>query len=121
VGNVFKSGRLFCREATPYLRQARVVNLFPQDYSGVYNLYTGIVHMPVIEDEQALKEALAASGTVVIGQRSSLLKAFTPDELAAMLLMERNVGHRQMVLLGTPDEVNRGSPSAPKPADEEGR
>jgi 4-amino-4-deoxy-L-arabinose transferase-like glycosyltransferase len=100
--NVFKSGRLFCHEAMPYLRQARVVNLFPQDYSGVYNLYTGIVSMPAIDDEDALKAALDRPGTIVIGQRKSLLNAFTPDELSQWTLMERNVGHREMLLLGAP-------------------
>jgi len=100
AANVFKSGRLFCQEAMPYIQKARVVNLFPQDYSGVYNLYTGIVSMPVITEADALREALNRPGTVVIGERSRLLKDFTSEELAPLTLMERNVGHREMLLLG---------------------
>ena len=101
VVNVYKSGKLFCEEAKPYVAQARVVHLYPQDYSGVYNLYTGRVRMPVIQDEEALREALARPGILVIGQRKSLLKVFTPDELTGLTLVQRNVGHRKMLLLGT--------------------
>jgi len=100
VVNIFKSGKLFCEAAMPYVSRADVVHLYPQDYSGVYNLYTGLVHMPVIRDEAPLREALARPGTVVIGRRKNLLKALTPDELAGWTLMRRNVGHREMVLLG---------------------
>lgn len=84
----------------PYVSRADVVHLYPQDYSGVYNLYTGLVHMPVIKDEVPLREALARHGMLVIGQRKRLLQALTPDELAGLTLMQRNVGHREMVLLG---------------------
>ena len=102
--NVFKSGKLFCEAAMPYVSRADVVHLYPQDYSGVYNLYTGLVHMPVIRGEAPLREALARPGTVVIGQRKRLLQALTPDELAGWTLMRRNVGHRKMMLLGAPRE-----------------
>ena len=102
AANVFKSARLFCEEAMPYLRQARVVNLYRQDYAGAYNLYTEILSMPVIKDPDVLREALKQPGTVVIGEHRRLLSDFTPEELAPLTLMERNVGHREMLLLAAP-------------------
>jgi hypothetical protein len=99
AGNVFKSGRLFCEQARPYIEQASAVHLYPQDFSGVYNLYTERVSIPVIPDKETLQVVLAEPGTLVIGRRKNLLTVFTPDQLADMTLVARSVGHRRMLLV----------------------
>jgi 4-amino-4-deoxy-L-arabinose transferase-like glycosyltransferase len=103
VVNVYKSGKRFCEEAEPFLGAAQTVNLYDNDFSGVYNLYTGRVSMPVLETPEGLRAAAMSPGTAVIGDRKQFAKVFTSDELERLTLMQRDVGHRSMMLIGRLD------------------
>ena len=102
VVNHFKSGKAFCEEAAPYLAGAKEVCLYPQDFSGVYNLYTGRVRMPVIATPSELRAALQDPEKMVIADKRHVEEDLAPAEVRAYTLMERSVGHRPMVVLGTP-------------------
>jgi 4-amino-4-deoxy-L-arabinose transferase-like glycosyltransferase len=97
--NVFKSGRRFGQEIRAQAAGASAVYLYSNNFSGVYNLYSGIVNMPQVDDEARLRTILATPGTLVVGQAGQVLKVVSKEELQRHLVYEEGVGHRQMVLL----------------------
>jgi hypothetical protein len=97
--NVLKSGRRFSLEIKTHAGPTPIVYLYGNNYSGVYNLYSGIVSMPVTEDEGKLLAALATPGTLVVTDSKRVEKLLSPAELARHLVYEEGVGHRQMLLL----------------------
>ncbi|NQT51267.1 glycosyltransferase family 39 protein, partial [bacterium] len=83
VANRFKSGVYFAQEARPYLKQADRVYLYESDHAGVYNLFSGVLSMPVLPDEGALAAALASDGRVAVIISERLRKPYrTPRALA---------------------------------------
>ncbi len=65
VLNRFKSGRYFVQQARPYLENAERVYLHESDLSGVYNLFTGRVHMEIIPAGE-LAQALGTRDRVAV-------------------------------------------------------
>jgi hypothetical protein len=99
--NHLKSGRNFSEAAGPYLRQADQVYLFRADFSGVYNIYTDRVSIPVILAETgALEQALGSSKHVaVIGSDSGIHEELGKPPSVGREAVRVRVGHRDMVLI----------------------
>ncbi len=78
--NAVKLPRDFCRRAAPYLGEVGHVYLFGGDKAGVYNLCTGRLTMPVLQQAEELREVLAARArAVVIIQESSRIDTLSSD------------------------------------------
>jgi len=105
VMNPIKSGRSFAAEALPYLREADKSYMFGNEYSGVINLYTGILSIPVIHDEAAMLETLEESGArkseriaVITDQsRYERIRGKLPPDLS--VAVQEHIGQKNMVLL----------------------
>ena len=116
--NVFKSGRRFSLEIKKHVGPATPVYLYPNDFSGVYNLYSGIPSAPgapsmsVVNDEGKLRTILATPGTLIVADGKRVEKLLSPQEMARHVVYEEGVGHRQMVLLrglGPAEPASAGS------------
>jgi len=106
--NPLKSGRIFCRQASPFLGAGVDVYLFPQHFSGMYNLYTSRVSMPVLTSERELLEVLKGSRAAAVICDGRALRHHAPDVVERYQpVMERRMGHRRMVVL-----ANHGAPTA---------
>ena len=66
ITNTFKSPLPFAEAAKPYLEQANSVYLLPNDMSGVYNLYTGLVRTPVLTEKADVLRAMNGAGKVAL-------------------------------------------------------
>jgi len=99
VVNKMKSGKGFATVARKHAAQAEAVYLYQNDYSGVYNLYTGYVRMPVIRTPKQLRHILDKAGVLVIGDARRIDKALTPAEKRRYLVYRERVGHRVMLLM----------------------
>jgi len=98
--NPFKSGRFFCERAKPYLEKAEHRYIYPKAYSGVYNLYSGYLSMPVLDDEKALGEALRSAEPVAVISRDRDIEQCSGSlPPGAHIVVTRRVGHRNMVLV----------------------
>jgi 4-amino-4-deoxy-L-arabinose transferase-like glycosyltransferase len=99
--NNVKSGLNFAEAADPYLRRAAQVCLYKNDFSGVYNIYTDRVSIPIIPTRgQALEEALASPDRVaVIGRDADIEKKLGQPPAIGREAVRVRVGHRNMVLL----------------------
>jgi len=110
VMNGFKSARHFVAEAQPCLDQADEVYVFRSDLSGVYNLFSGINHMPLLEDAREVRDVFARQKRVAVVVRKS--RKMTVEETVATLrghlAAERRVGSRIMLL------ITNWKPEAPK-------
>ena len=74
--------------------------MFPQAFSGVYNLYTGITSMPVARRWDEARAKLAGDRAVAMITARRFLKSrrvSLPPGVEPVV--ERRVGHRLMVLL----------------------
>ena len=98
--NVFKSGRRFGAVIRQHAPEATDVYLYDsKGFSGVYNLYSGLVHMPQVTDEAQLRTILSTPGTLVVAEAKQVSKVLSEEEVSRRLVYEEGVGHRQMVLL----------------------
>jgi len=96
--NRFKSGRDLVEKAGAYLSEAEKVCLYASDFSGVYNLFTGRLHMPILEDRAALASALASRERVSVIAKERALRGFV-QELPGRVVTRERVGHSVMVVL----------------------
>jgi len=99
VVNQFKSGRGFGDAVRERAHDSDRVFMFKNNFSGVYNLYTGFVKMPVIENAEQLRARLSDPDVFVIGNVKDIRKALTPLEMDRYVVHRETVGHRVMVLL----------------------
>ena len=99
--NRVKSGRFFSELAAPYLRQADRVRLLRNDMSGVYNLYTGRLAMPVLLEAEDVRRALAQGGKLAIIAREHRWERMTRelDTTGCRVVVRRLVSSRPMVLI----------------------
>jgi hypothetical protein len=103
IMNPIKSGRSFAAAALPYLRDADESRMFGDEYSGVINLYTGIVSIPVIQDETALLKMLEQPGgtgriaVITDMKRYERIREKLPPGLS--VAVQERIGHRSMLLL----------------------
>jgi len=97
--NKVKSGRRFGMTINRYATGSKPVYLYGDEFSGVYNLWTGRVSMPELETEGELREKLADPSCLVISDLSRFRKVLTPEEMERHRLAEEQVGHRRMILL----------------------
>jgi hypothetical protein len=108
--NRVKSGRQFCEAALKHAGPSGTICMFEQSFSGTYNLYTGRTRMPILEDEQALREAIEKPGVVVIASETNLAGVLKPDEIERHCLYKEGVGHRTMFLLGSARTEKKAGP-----------
>lgn len=97
--NKVKSGRRFGMSINRYATGSKAVYLYGDEFSGVYNLWTGRVSIPALETEDELREKLAAPDALVVSDLKRFKKVLTPEELESHQLAGEHVGHRTMVLL----------------------
>ncbi len=97
--NTFKSGRAFAAELRKHACAATCVYTYRNDFSGLCNLYTGIVNMSKIKTESELKEAPKAPDVLVIADGRYIEKALPPEKLQPHFVYKEGVGHRLMFLL----------------------
>ncbi len=72
--NEVKSPLAFCRRAMPYLDEAGHVYLFGGDRAGAYNVYTGRLIIPVLQQAAEIREILASPtrAAVLIQERNRI-------------------------------------------------
>ncbi len=97
--NFAKSGRTFGQEIKKAASRGKTVYLYEENFSGLYNLYSGIVDMPQISGEAQLKQVLGSGDAVVVGEAKQISKVLNPFQLMRYLVLQEGVGHRQMMLL----------------------
>ncbi len=108
--NVAKSGRPFGETVREYAAGGRPVYLYGNDFSGVYNLWTGRIRMPELYGEADLKARLADPRAFVVSDLKRLRLVLTPEELARRVVAEERIGHRVILLLrGGPAEADGSS------------
>ena len=111
--NTFKSGREFSLAVVRHAAGGKTVYMWRSDYAGVYNLYTGYVRMPIIEDEGELMELLKRSDVLVISADKRIKEVLSPGQLREWLLLREVVGHRAMILMeGKEPSGNQGVPGS---------
>ena len=110
--NHFKSGKEFVAASMKEFNRADQVFLFASDFSGVYNLYTGRVSMPVLRTPADIEEALSRPDkTAVIGQDRKLLWVLGNPPRQGRIAVSKRVGHRKMVLLTNWEPNDNGANS----------
>jgi len=103
VVNPFKSGRDFAVLALPHLRKADRIYMYGSSFSGTYNLYTGILSMPVIglrDTEELVRLLGSAEKVAVIGMEKQLQPRMPECPPGTKVIVAERVGHRNMLLLG---------------------
>ena len=100
-GNYFKSGKNFVEAVRADLATADRVYLFKSDFSGVYNIYTGRVAIPVLRaNSSELRNALVGPERVaVIGRDTDLYKELGKPLPLGRIAEQVRVGHRVMLLV----------------------
>jgi hypothetical protein len=118
--NEFKSPRDVARKLERYLGPASgELALFGGNFSGAYNLYTGRLHIPVLEDARAVAEFLAGDGRRIVlasvedYEGRALSTVLGPQ---ARLIDDEAVGRRRIVFLANfdpPGEAGRPARYSP--------
>jgi 4-amino-4-deoxy-L-arabinose transferase-like glycosyltransferase len=105
--NPVESGRYFAAEAIPYLKEADQAYLFGSEYSGVINLYTGILSIPVVNGDDREARMLkmleeAASGRpqkiAVVTDLESFKSIRDRLPQGFHMAVQQQIGHRSMLL-----------------------
>jgi 4-amino-4-deoxy-L-arabinose transferase-like glycosyltransferase len=104
VLNEFKSSRSFGERARGHLESEDKKYFYRSEFSGVVNLYSGVVGIPVIElaaDAPArLADALKEPVKVVVISDEKWLETDLPSPPAdTWVIVEEQVGHRGMMLI----------------------
>lgn len=127
----FKSGRDLVDRGKAILEAADEVHLLGSDYSGVYNLFSGRIHMPLAKDAKALKAALAQGRRIAVIAREQHIEHL--PSLPFHVAVRERVGSKKMIILTNwqPDQpgvdpnreggpqrepVERWVPSSPSPS-----
>jgi len=97
--NVAKSGRHFGQTINMHADGGRAVYLYGDEFSGVYNLWTGRVRMPELETPAQLRARLAEPDALVVSDLKRLRAALSPEVLARHAVARERVGHRVLLLL----------------------
>ncbi len=118
--NAFRSTRPFAQKVVQQVRHKDALYLYRKDYDGLYNLYTGRMHIPVLKDQAQLLERLSQPGAFVIADRDRVKKVLPAARLSDQSVAWGRAGHGYMVLLRS--EPVAGSAPAPsagrqRPAD----
>ena len=112
--NRFKTGKNFCEDAAPYLARSQEAFLFFNDLSGVYNLYTGRLSLPVLPDENALSLELGKPAAVAVIGEEDMFRKLAPEALKhCFIAAAHRVGHRNMLLLTNWDPKSPAASARP--------
>jgi len=105
VLNEVKSARVFCEDIRPFVAAEDELYLYGTKFSGVINVYTGRVSIPVIKNADELRSKLLVSNAFVISDMKRFGRALTEEEIRRHMVYRGRIGHREMVLLkGSPPE-----------------
>ena len=101
VVNRFKSGRYFAQEARPFLDAADEVYLYEKALSGMYNLWTGRLVLPVLPEPEDAKRALAGPRRValIVAKRSQVSIEDLTGQIRGHAVAQEGVGGRIVLLL----------------------
>ena len=99
--NPHKSARFICQEITSRMQSGDKLGLYGDFEPGPYNFYTGIVPIPVFEEEEALSHFLRSPERVFCLLRSrDFLKFQTAEGRPEFqLILRRRVGDREFALI----------------------
>ncbi len=120
--NFAKSGRSFGQEIKKAASKGKTVYLYEENFSGVYNLYSGITHMEQIRGEAQLKQVLGERGRPCRGDGEAVLQGaerVPTDALPGLSGRDRAPaddaaeGHRPATPAG-PEEGRRRGPADPR-------
>ena len=112
--NTFKSGRDFGATINRYAAGGKAVCLYGNEYSGVYNLWTGRVRIPLIDSANLLRIMLADPDALVISDLMRIEEVLDPAELERHELAREHVGHRTMLLLRGVEPDSRDASALPE-------
>jgi len=120
-GNQFKSGRNLVRAGGKYMDEADALFLYYKDFDGAYNLYTDRLRIPVLQEPEDLKKALANHEKVaVIAHEKHAFEALGSPLAMGYIAATARVGHRRMLLITNWDTTGKGKPAEDvKPAQSE--
>ncbi len=101
MANRVKSGKHFALAVNSRADPDQTIYLFGDNFSGLFNLYTGRVHMPLLEleDEDWLRDLLSTPGELIITRRKRLQKVLSAAQQEPYVVLEQRIGHRQVLLL----------------------
>ena len=120
--NRFKSPRSFCEEAKPYLADADQVHLLRNNMSGVCNLYTGLVAMPVLTERGQILDVLCSRSKVAIICEQKYRRRLVGEPCDYLIPVRTIVGSRAMELVINWDPATGrliGAPTEQGPNDAE--
>ncbi len=99
--NPYKSARFICEEITSRMRPGDKLVLFGDFEPAPFNFYTGIVPIPVFEEEEALSHFLRSQERVFCLLRSKDFLKFQRAEgpPAFQVILRRGVGDKDFILI----------------------
>jgi 4-amino-4-deoxy-L-arabinose transferase-like glycosyltransferase len=105
VVNHVESGRNFSETVNRNAGASGRVYMFTDDFSGVFNLYTGRLRIPVIKNREDLRSLLGSPDVFVITRMKDAEAALGPETAEGHVIYHEGVGQDAMVLL-------KGGPTA---------
>lgn len=99
VINTVKSGKNFGQVVKERTTQNNQVFLYRDNFSGMYNLYSGFRRMPVLQSVSELQKALSDPKNFVISENDELEDTVQNLDWGKKEVYKERVGHRCMVLL----------------------
>jgi hypothetical protein len=97
--NTVKSGKHFGQVVKERTSQKSQVFLYRDDYSGMFNLYSGFKRMPILQNVSELQKILSDPENFVISDTDELGDTVQSLDWEKNEVYKERVGHRCMVLL----------------------
>lgn len=97
--NPVKSGRTFSETVNRNAGASGRVYMFTDDFSGVFNLYTGRLRIPVVTNEEHLRKLLERPDVFVITRMRDAEATLGPETAEGHVIYHEGIGHAAMVLL----------------------
>jgi 4-amino-4-deoxy-L-arabinose transferase-like glycosyltransferase len=99
--NPYKSSRFICQEITTRMQPGEKLAIYGDFEPGPFNFYTGIVPIPVLEEEEALLHFLRSPERVfcLLKSRDFLKFQSIEGRLEVQLIVRRRIGDGDFVLI----------------------
>jgi len=111
--NLVKSGRHFGATINRYATPGRALYFYGDEFSGVYNLWTGRVSIPELRSKHSLYEKLADADSLIVSDLKRFRRALSPAQLERYRIAQERIGHRVMLIL----DAGRPPPGAARPSE----
>jgi len=105
-----KSGKALAEAVQRHAQDGVRLYTFRNEFHGMYNLYTGIAPIPVIQTVRELREVLREPGALVIAEGDELEQSLMPGEAERYVCHRDRVDSRAMVLLCSGGQAEAGAP-----------